>query len=157
MVRRLLCLVPFLLATAAAAHAQADAQASLQGISKIEVVVESLSGDAAQIGVTEQRLRTLAEGKLLAEGMEVADFALAFVYLNVTAVQLGDSPNFALYIEFSFNQPSASTLNQWLGPARTWSAGRLVVVGESAAAETVFRNVEHLVDAFLEDWNAANG
>jgi hypothetical protein len=61
-----------------------------------------------------------------------------------------------LLTSLSFFQPTASTLNRWLGPARTWSLERLTVTGMSRAEEVLRANVEHLADAFATSWRAAN-
>jgi hypothetical protein len=61
-----------------------------------------------------------------------------------------------LHTSLSLHQPAASTLNRWLGPARTWSLERLTVTGMSRAEEALRADVEHLAEAFLASWRKAN-
>jgi hypothetical protein len=143
--------------SAAEAHAQSEVEiASLERIAKLEVVVNDLEGPAADIGVAAGVLRSIVDTKLRQEGIPVADFAVAFLTLDVRAIPLQAGPDIVLHTSLSFFQPAASTLNRWLGPARTWSLERLTVAGMSRAEEVLRADVEHLTDAFAESWRAAN-
>lgn len=146
-----------LLLRPAAVRAQSDAEvASLEGIAKLEIVVTPLVGAAAELGVPDAILASLLDGKLREAGVPVAGFAVAFLSLDVTAIPLEAGPDVVLHTSLGFHQPAASTLNRWLGPARTWSLERLTVTGMSRAGEALRADVEHLADAFTENWTAAN-
>ena len=151
-------LVAGLLASSATeAHAQTEAEtASLERIAKLEIVINDLEGPAADIGVAAGVLRSIVDTRLRQEGIPVADFAVAFLTLDVTAIPLEAGPDIVLHTSLSFFQPAASTLNRWLGPARTWSLERLTVAGMSRAEEVLRADVEHLADAFVSSWRAAN-
>ena len=143
--------------SAAEAHAQTETEtASLERIAKLEIVINDLEGPAADIGVAASVLRSIVDTKLRQEGIPVADFAVAFLTLDVTAIPLEAGPDIVLHTSLSFFQPAASTLNRWLGPARTWSLERLTVAGMSRAEEVLRADVEHLADAFVASWRAAN-
>lgn len=151
-------LVAGLLASSAAgAHAQTEAEtASLERIAKLEIVINDLEGPAADIGLGAGVLRSIVDTKLRQERIPVADFAVAFLTLDVTAIPLEAGPDIVLHTSLSFFQPAASTLNRWLGPARTWSLERLTVAGMSRAEEVLRADVEHLADAFVASWRVAN-
>ncbi|MGB5525995.1 MAG: hypothetical protein WBN79_03965 [Gemmatimonadota bacterium] len=151
-------LVAGLLASSAAeAHAQSEAEtASLERIAKLEIVVNDLEGPAADIGVAAGVLRSIVDTRLRQEGIPVANFAVAFLTLDVTAIPLEAGPDIVLLASLSFFQPTASTLNRWVGPARTWSLERLTVTGMSRAEEVLRANVEHLAEAFVASWREAN-
>jgi hypothetical protein len=139
------------------ARGQSEAEtASLERIAKLEIVVDPLEGPAAEVGVTASDLRSIIDTRLRQDGLPVADFAVAFLTLDVTAIPLEAGPDIVLLTSLSFFQPTASTLNRWLGPARTWSLERLTVTGMSRAEEVLRANVEHLADAFATSWRAAN-
>jgi hypothetical protein len=151
----LACLV--LLAGPSAANAQSETEvASLQDIPKLEIVVTPLQGAAADLGIPDAALAAILDSKLRAAGVPVASFAVAFLTLDVTAIPLEAGPDVVLLTSLSFHQPAASTLNRWLGPARTWSLERLTVTGMSRAEEVLRADVEHLADAFVESWAIAN-
>ena len=151
-------LVAGLLASSAAeAHAQSEVEtASLERIAKLEIVVDPLEGAAADIGVTAAVLRSIVDTRLRQEGVPVADFAVAFLTLHVTAIPLEAGPDIVLLTSLAFFQPAASTLSRWLGPAITWSLERLTVAGMSQAEEVLRAHVEHLADAFVASWREAN-
>jgi len=139
------------------ARAQTESEiASLERIAKLEIVVDELDGAAADIGVASGVLRSILDTKLRQGGVPVADFAVAFLVLDVTAIPLEVGPDIVLLTSLSFHQPAASTLNRWLGPARTLSLERLTVTGMSRAEEALRADVEYLAEAFLESWRTAN-
>ncbi len=162
MVRRSMRIQAFLatamlVATAAGARAQSETEiASLERIGKLEIVVPEFEGAAAELGVVSGVLGALLDTKLRQDGVPVAGFAVAFLTLDVTAIPLEAGPDIVLHTSLSFFQPAASTLNRWLGPARTWSLERLTVTGMSRAEEVLRADVEHLADAFLASWHTAN-
>lgn len=146
-----------LMASVAEARAQSESEiASLERIAKLELVVDDLEGPAADIGVPVGVLRSVLDTKLRQGGVPVSDFAVAFLTLGVTAIPLEAGPDIVILTFLDFHQPAASTLNRWLGPARTWSLKRLTVTGMSRAEETLRTDVEHLAEAFLASWRTAN-
>ena len=146
-----------LVATAAGARAQSESEiASLERIGKLEIVVPEFEGAAAELGVASGVLGALLDTKLRQDGVPVAGFAVAFLTLDVTAIPLEAGPDIVLHTSLAFFQPAASTLNRWLGPARTWSLERLTVTGMSRAEEALRADVEYLAEAFLASWRTAN-
>lgn len=146
-----------LLACASRAHAQSETEvASLSGIGKLEIVVAPLGDAAAALGVPPQLLETRIDTRLREADVPVAGFAVAFLQLDVSAIPLEAGPDVVIHTALSFFQPAASTLNQWIGPARTWSLTRITVTGSSRAREMLLTDVEHLTDAFVASWTAAN-
>jgi hypothetical protein len=146
-----------LVARAGEARAQSESEiASLERIGKLEIVVSDLEGAAANLGVASDALASKLDAKLRSAGLPVAGFAVAYLVLDVTAIPLEAGPDIVLLTSLSFHQPAASTLNRWLGPARTWSLERLTVTGMSRAKETLQADVEHLADAFVASWRKAN-
>ncbi|MDP2469790.1 MAG: hypothetical protein Q8W46_02940 [Candidatus Palauibacterales bacterium] len=146
-----------LVARAGEARAQSETEiASLERIGKLEIIVPDLEGAAADLGVSGDALSSKLDAKLRSAGLPVAGFAVAYLLLDVTAIPLEVGPDVVLLTSLSFHQPAASTLNRWLGPARTWSRERLTVTGMSRAGETLQADVERLADAFVASWRKAN-
>jgi hypothetical protein len=146
-----------LIASVADARAQSESEiASLERIVKMEIAVNELDGAAAEIGVASSVLRSILDTKLRQGGVPIANFAVAFLTLGVTAIPLEAGPDIVLLTSLSFHQPAASTLNRWLGPARTWFLERLTVTGMSRAEEALRADVQYLAEAFLASWRAAN-
>ncbi len=144
------------LAPGAAAQSETEV-ASLERIAKLEIVVAELEGTAAaDLGVTTAALSNLLDARLREAGLPVAGFAVAYLHLDVTAIPLEVGPDVVLHTALSFYQPAASTLNRWLGPARTWSLERLTVTGMSRAGQVLRADVEHLATAFVDSWMTAN-
>jgi hypothetical protein len=142
---------------ASGVRAQVEAEiASLERIGKLEIVINDLEGAAADIGLPSGVLHSVLDARLRQAGVPVADFAVAFLTLDVTAIPLEAGPDVVLLTSLSFFQPAASTLNRWLGPARTWSLERLTVTGMSRAREVLRADVEHLAEAFVASWKEAN-
>lgn len=156
MIRRTRLSLLFCLLAASSAFGQGERLESLQGVRKIEVIVDDLIGDAATVGQTSRSLRTVVEGRLLPAGPEVADFAVGFLRLTLLAAHPAGSPDYAVHVELSFHQPAAASLNRWMGPAETWSESGLLVTDEGDVGAAVRREVERLVDRFLTDWRTAN-
>ena len=162
MVRRVLAAqgllaIVSLSAAASGARAQTETEiASLERIGKLEIVVNELDGAAAEIGLASGVLRSVVDTRLREGEVPVAEFAVAFLTLDVTAIPLEAGPDIVLLTSLSFFQPAASTLNRWLGPARTWSLERLTVTGMSRAREVLRADVGYLADAFAASWKKAN-
>ena len=94
-------------------RAQSESEiSSLERIAKLEIVVDELHGAAADIGVATGVLRSILDTKLRQEGVPVADFAVAFLALDVTAIPLEAGPDIVLLTSLSFHQPAASTLKR---------------------------------------------
>ena len=154
---RTLSAAVMLMASAAEARAQSESEiASLERIAKLEIVVSPLEGAAADLGVPATVLENILDNHLRGAGLPVAGFAVAFINLDVTAIPLEAGPDVVLHTSLSFHQPAASTLNRWLGPARTWSLERLTVTGMSRAEEVLRADVEYLATAFVESWQTVN-
>jgi len=146
-----------LLALAPGAYAQSETEvASLAGIGKLEIVVSPFGEAVAAVGVSAPLLEARLDAVLREAGVPIAGFAVAFVQLDVAAIPLEAGPDVVLHTALSFYQPAASTLNQWIGPARTWSVARVTVTGASRARETLLADVDRLVGAFAESWSEAN-
>lgn len=157
MVRRAALAVAMILVASAGARAQSESEtASLEGIAKFEVVVSNLEGAAADLGIRQGVLGSRLDARLREAGLPIADFGVAFLQLDVGAILLEAGPDIVLRTSLSFFQPAASTLNRWLGPARTWSRERLTVTGASRAEELLLRDVGELTETFIADWRAAN-
>lgn len=157
MIRRavLVCVLGAALPSSVAAQSETEV-ASLERIAKLEIVVTELEGAAANLGVTTANLSNLIDARLREAELPVASFAVAYLLLDVTVIPLEAGPDVVLHTSLSFHQPAASTLNRWLGPARTWSLERLTVTGMSRAEEVLRADVEHLARAFVESWEVAN-
>ena len=151
----LVCVLGMALPSGVAAQSETEV-ASLERIAKLEVVVAELDGAAADLGVTTAALSNLLDARLREAELPVASFAVAYLHLDVTAIPLEVGPDVVLLTSLSFHQPAASTLNRWLGPARTWSLERLTVTGMSRAEEVLRADVAHLAEAFVESWQTAN-
>jgi len=171
--------VGFLSAASNAIQAQSAQSRALQGLDSLTVVLQTISGDAVQMGLSEDRLRTKVELQLRRYGIVVLENQKGdgrpFFYLavNVIASPVG----FIYHIQVQLNEAviavrrmgsvirnaravgskdGFSNLSSSATPASVWSGGMLGSSNGDRAADYVERQVLGLVDKFLSDFLAAN-
>ena len=131
--------------------------------SKFEVAIEELrKEDIKKIGLTEERLRTVAELRLRKEGMTIVNeksrkvpaegerHEIPVVYVNVCIV--GPAYNIDLMIceDVVLKRPSSVT---WIF-APTW--GREITGTHVGDSEKIISSLNQLFDSFFNDYYKAN-
>lgn len=122
----------------------------LKGINAIFVLIEKLPEDAIEIGLTEDRLRTITELRLRKEGIKIEeDGNIPYLYINVNIV------------EVAFNV--ILSINEWTTLSRNPSIECYAVTWQSFYTGThtnkpeyIVSSISNLLDEFLNDWYKAN-
>ena len=116
----------------------------------MRLVVENLSDDAAEIGLTEERLRFAAESRLRAARLYTADRGTPYyLYVNVHVVGRGVSTSLE-YNKMLFDPASGES-----GMATTWDIGQTGTHGQDAAAFIV-SGLSEVLDRFLTEYLRVN-
>jgi len=134
----------------------AASRATLQGITAVAVVVESLDDDAKKIGLTEEAIRTDVELKLRLAGMRIVtqDDLLTlpgapYLYVSVTVL-----PPEAGCISVELNQSAVLRRNgESAFGVTTWSVGSVRV---NPSAQGIRNAIKDEVDTFLNAWLSVN-
>jgi hypothetical protein len=145
---------------------------TLKGIGAVSVVVENLSDDAIQGGLTMEQLQTDVEVKLRTAGIRIYDQSDAspeatseyyangapYLYVRVSANASDIAPTFAVDVEVKlsefvrmYDDPSKVTM------APIWQTpGFIGLVGTNWFQEDVRQKVKDEVDVFINDYLTVN-
>ena len=131
--------------------------------SKFEVVIEDFARekDIKKIGLTKERLRTVAELRLRKEGMTIVDeknreipadekSEIPMVYINVNVVGLAYNINLMICEDVVLKRPSSVT---WI-LAPIW--GRSITGTHGGRSEEIISSLNMLLDGFFNDYYKAN-
>lgn len=111
------------------------------------LVVERMSPDASEIGLTEESILAAAESRLRAARLYDAE-ATHYLYVNVNVA----GPAFSLSLEF--NKPFYDPLSDTPGLATTWDIGVTGTHGGNAGY--ILSNVSQHMDRFLVEFLRVN-
>ena len=162
--RRILLFVGIALyfATAGApAQSALPAIASLRGLRRVWVVMETLQPDLAA-ATDSSALRTEVELKLREHGLTVlapGDTGIAdgVIYVNAASVHSSQTPVWALSVSVYVQQVVTVTRLNLVDPrATTWGNGVTGIVGDSHVAQAVRDDVAGAIDSFLNAWLQVN-
>ena len=112
------------------------------------LVVESLHDDAADIGLTEERLQFAAESRLRGARLYTSDRSRPYLYVNVNVAGKAFSTSLK-YVKKMRNLATGNT-----GVASAWSRGITGTHGE--AAEFIISGLSGLLDRFLTEYLRVN-
>jgi len=134
------------------------------GIDAMYVVVEDLSKDAIEAGLTRKQIQMDVELKLRQEGIRIVskEESLktpvdAFLYVNVSVIKIRDLPKLAHHITVELKQGVFLMRNpKILILATTWSKAMTGYSGDLRFVSAMREDVSDLVDIFLNDYLAAN-
>ena len=124
------------------------------GCAPIELVVEGLSDDAADIDLTKERIQTLAEGRLRAARLydAAATPFTPFLYVNVgVTVSLFGG---AYGTRVSFHKHLRDDVSDRTGFATTWETGVLGMQGKDA--DFIMQSVSEQLDRFILEYLRVN-
>jgi hypothetical protein len=156
----LLVAVAISLATVAPQY-KADRRMSLAGIPSMRVIVEKLSVDALEEGLSIEQLKTDVELKLRLAGIKVISQPyVPYLYVRVSYLkqnlEQGPKIGFSCMIEVEFKQLATLLLNSKLTLVTTWDAEYLMGGPLSDSQNQVRQQVRDLVDEFLNDYLSVN-
>ena len=133
---------------------------SLRGLKGVRVTVEDLYPEAEGAGLTRSQLQTDAELKLRLAAIPILDsHGEPTLYINVNAIALQRSPNFAFSVDVDLfqNVILLRDLNILVAGAATWHSENLIgVVTRSQFVEVVRNGTRDLVDDFINAYLTAN-
>jgi hypothetical protein len=137
-------------------------QRALVGVPISSVVVEFFerAEDAAAIGLTRERLRTVAELELRRGAIEVssAENQLGpYLYVNVQLILIPLTPPGAVYqLELEVHEPITVPPPRRLVVATVWSSGMMGASPQAKASADIEDAIRRLVEGFENDFLAAN-
>lgn len=147
----ILVVVSFLQVKPSAQNASVGTGLEVENHDSVRVVIEDLSKDAADIGLTKERLRTRAELRLRqARFRPDRQAGTEYVYVRVNVV------GSAFSVRVEFRRTLSYTVSQVIRQisATTWDHGGVGAHGGSS--EYVVQSLDASLDAFLNDYLAAN-
>ena len=115
----------------------------------MELVVEVLSEDAADIGLTEARIQTIAEARLRSARL-YADFMPLLPYLYIRVSVVGRAFSYEVTFVKSLYDPATDTQ----GLADTWEVG--VTGTHGGDAGYVLQALSESLDTFLVEYLRVN-
>jgi hypothetical protein len=164
-VKALVLGVALLLSIEASAADQQRHRKTLEGVPSIYVLVEDISADLKQAGLSTAMLQTDAELRLRAAGIRVASeqefFSLPgspYLYVVVTGIRdattAGRHLGYSAAVSIEFVQYVRLERDLSIrGPATTWSVGNIVT---GSTGEVIRESVRDLTDHFANLYLTAN-
>lgn len=131
---------------------------TLRGVDRVKVVVEDLTTDSTNFGVTEDALRNRIELALKRVKINVVESGdlVPILYLSVNSVKAGGFHEFIVHLELLQAVTLARDPAIKASSATTWSALRFARVAESDYANKVRTLVTIMMEGFLDDYLSAN-
>lgn len=131
-------------------------RSSLKGLKAIGLIVEKMSPEAEQEGVTREQVQKDVELRLRDSGLPVAKEAAGFLYVTVQTTRTPDASGHSYSVGLEFTQPVLLVRDtQILVLGTTWSlfATGTVAQGKLSLARV---DVAGLVDKFLNAYRSVN-
>jgi len=132
---------------------------TLKGMTGVQVLVEELSPEAENAGLTTGQLHADVERQLQQSGIAVvAPATLApDLYVNVNVIRVSALPLYAYDIHVGVNQTATVLLNGVVTVgAETWSTSIIGVVGTDHFATAVRQQLRGRIDAFITAFRLVN-
>ena len=128
---------------------------TLKGIKHVAVLVEDVSPDMAQDGLTRSQIRTEVESRLRQSGITVVPSSPDFLYVRVGTWKIPGSPAYAVSITVEFRQQVSLVRDSTIPMASTatWGVDALGAFGSDRLREIrphVIDNVDKFTSAYLE-------
>jgi hypothetical protein len=128
---------------------------TLKGIKQVAVLVEDVSSDISQEGLTSSQIRTDVESRLRQSGITVVSSSPDFLYVRVGTWKLPGSPVYAVSITIEFRQQVNLVRDSTIPMASTatWGVDALGAFGSDRLREIrphVIDNVDKFISAYLE-------
>ena len=122
----------------------------------VELIVERLPDFAADIGLTEERIQTLAESRLrVARLYDAAMLAFTpYLYVRVSVLVSESGRGGAFNIEVSFKRYLFNAVSGSTGFAATWEAGSFGTHGGDA--DFILQGVSGYLDEFILEYLRVN-
>lgn len=115
---------------------------------QMTLVVENLSDDAADIGLTRERIQTIAESRLRAARLYDEDVLSPYLHIHVRVLSRSFS------IEIAFKKRLFDAESAYCGAATTWNRSGLGTHG--GAASYILQHLSELLDRFMLDYLRVN-
>ena len=134
---------------------------SLKGIKEFRVVVEPVSTDARDIGLTDDRIKNDVELRLRLAGLPVVDKDpqrwIPYLYVNVPILTMNDPDEAVYFINSNFVQAVYLDNESYTRTtASTWFNGALGTSPQDDAREDIRSVIRDKVDEFINDYLSVN-
>ena len=138
---------------------------TLKGIDRIKVVVEDLTSDSTNAGLTEEALRHRIESALRriklnvvasSDGPDSNRLSIPILYFSVNATRANGFYDFLVHLELLQAVTLARDPAIKASSATTWSALRFARVEEADYANKVRTLLTIMMEGFLDDYLSAN-
>ena len=141
--------LPALAAVFSAAESNAADDFQLWNACKpTHLVVEGLNNDAAEIGLTKERIATLARSRLRAARIYSNILSEPYLYVRVSVVSV------AFNTEVQFNKYLFDPISEISGYAPTWDSGQTGTHGQNASF--ILQVLSEEVDKFIDEYLRVN-
>jgi hypothetical protein len=148
------------------AHAQqflATGRDTLRRLPGVEVLIEPLDPELEQAGLTAAALRANVEGQLRASGIPIyasqtqnPSLAKPYLYVHVSGLSL-PRQEYALSVQVHLRQTLRSLVTgSAIVNAMSWDQQTVLVVLAGSGMQSVHREVQSLVETFVQDWRAVH-
>ena len=114
----------------------------------MELVVENLSEDAAQIGLTKEKIAIAVRSRLRAARLYEVSAHTPYLYVNAAVRSL----SFSIFI--GYNKFVQDLVTGKTGPAPTWTIGGFGTHGEDAGY--ILSGVAMYMDRFIDEYLRVN-
>lgn len=132
---------------------------TLAGFDTLKVVVEDLTPQMEQAGLTVEQIQTDVEIKLRKAGFKVKDKDAVFdpyIYLYTKVSSFKQDGNFAIDVKTTLNQRVLLERNKSIGnSSTTWETDYIGIAGEGYV-RGIRDLISDQVDRFINDWLKAN-
>ena len=128
----------------------------LRGVGAIRVIVPRPDARLAQLGVTGERLKTVAELRLRRAGIRLGADARTELWVEVSAVTLPSPPLCIVHLAVSVSEWTDFMLRGLPLKAELWESGGLLSDTAARCSTAVTDELEQTVDTFANNYWAAN-
>ncbi len=130
---------------------------TLRGIDKIKVVIEDLTGDSRNDGITESWLQAKTEFELRRVGIKAGEsLFVPVLYISVSADKSDGLMTFLIRLELLQAVSLARDPNITASSATTWSAFRCGRIDERGYAKKIETMLNILLQNFQDDYRSVN-
>jgi hypothetical protein len=131
----------------------------LKGHQSIGVIVEELTSEIENKGITRAQIQADVELALRKAGIKVDNNSPSALYLNASIMRTKTSEGIeiglAYDIQLSFQQPATLSVNKSIDIVTTWNKGVLATTGRDNF-RAIRDDINDYVSQFINDFLAAN-
>jgi hypothetical protein len=132
---------------------------SLKGHQRIGVVIENLTSEIENKGITRDQLQADVEVALRKSGIRIDNDSPGYLYVNINIISAKTSQGvelgLAYDVQVQFKQLATLSINKVIAVVTTWESGTTGVVGHGDVG-AIRNRINDFVTRFINDFLAAN-